>query len=86
MNQKAIDLVLSVLTAVAAEALSWPFWRDFHYWPVSPAAWWSYFALGFVLSVYVFYVFIGALHTLFEHDAVMREKGAIESRDGRSAP
>lgn len=86
MNQKAIDLVLSVAAAVAAEALSWPFWRDFHYWPVSHAAWWSYFVLGFVLSTYVFYVFLGALHTLFAHDALTRENGTVASRDGRSAP
>lgn len=73
MNQRTIDFVLSVIATVAAMALSWPFWRDFHYWPVSQVAWWVYFGLGFVLSVYVFYVFLGALHTLFAHDALGRE-------------
>lgn len=82
MNQKSIDLVLSVITAAIAIALSWPFLRDFHYWPVSHVAWWTYFSLGFVLSVYVFYVFLEALHTLFAHDALTME----EDRNEGNAP
>ena len=66
--QRVTDLTLSVLASVAAFLLSWPFWRDFQYWPESHGAWWAYFAAGFVLSVYVFYVFIGSLHMLFLHD------------------
>jgi len=31
-------------------------------------------ALGFVLAVYVFYAFLGSLGTLFEHDALERER------------
>ncbi|HEX7130476.1 MAG TPA: hypothetical protein VF217_10485 [Rhodanobacteraceae bacterium] len=79
MNQRAIDLSLSVLAAVIGVALSWPFWRDFGYWPVSRVAWYVYFGLGFVLSVYVFYVFLGALHTLFAHDAQGRAGGGKEN-------
>jgi len=67
--QRTIDLTLSVLASVVAFFLSWPFWRDFEYWPESHVAWWIYFALGFVLCVYVFYVFIGSLHILFRHGA-----------------
>lgn len=67
--QRTIDLTLSVLASVAAFLFSWPFWRDFEYWPESHVAWWIYFALGFVLAVYVFYVFIGSLHILFLHGA-----------------
>lgn len=67
--QRTIDLTLSVLATVAAFLLSWPFWRDFEYWPESHVAWWIYFGLGFVLAVYVFYVFIGSLHILFLHGA-----------------
>ena len=63
-----IDLTLSVLASVAAFLLSWPFWRDFEYWPESNVAWGVYFALGFALSVYVFHVFIGSLQVLFLHD------------------
>ncbi len=66
--QRIIDLTLAVLATVAAFLLSWPFWRDFEYWPESPLAWWLYFVAGFVLAVYVFYVFIGSLHILFLHD------------------
>lgn len=66
--QRSIDLVLSIVASVAAFLLSWPFWRDFEYWPESHLAWWIYFVVGFVLAVYVFYVFIGSLHILFLHD------------------
>ena len=78
MNQRAIDLSLSVVAAVMGMALSWPFWRSFSYWPVSSVAWYVYFGLGFVLSVYVFYVFLGALHTLFAHDEQERAAGGKE--------
>jgi len=61
------DLAISVLGSVLAFALSWPFWRDFEYWAESRIAWWAYFALGFVLSVYVFHVFIGSLRMLMLH-------------------
>ncbi len=67
MSQRITDLTLSVLASVAAFLLSWPFWRDFEYWAESHVAWWIYFVLGFVLAVYVFYVFIGSLHILFLH-------------------
>ena len=69
MSQRAIDLTLSVLASVAAFLLSWPFWRNFEFWAESHVAWWVYFVLGFVLAVYVFYVFIGSLHILFLHGA-----------------
>ena len=67
MSQRITDLTFSVLASVAAFLLSWPFWRNFEYWPESHLAWWIYFVLGFVLAVYVFYVFIGSLHILFLH-------------------
>lgn len=69
MTQRITDLTLSVLASVGAFLLSWPFWRDFEYWAESHFAWWIYFVVGFVLTVYVFYVFIGSLHILFLHDA-----------------
>ncbi len=67
MTQRITDLTLSVLASVAAFLLSWPFWRDFEYWAESHAAWWIYFVLGFLLSIYVFYIFIESLHILFLH-------------------
>jgi hypothetical protein len=67
---------------VAAFLLSWPFWRDFEYWPESHVAWWGYFVLGFVLAVYVFYVFIGSLHILFLHGA--DEAAAPAAANGKS--
>ncbi len=69
MNQRIINLALSVLACIVAFLLSWPFWRAFEYWPESQVAWWIYFVLGFVLAVYVFYFFMDSLHTLFLHDA-----------------
>lgn len=67
--QRTVDLTLSVLGSVAAFLLSWPFWRNFEYWPESHVAWWIYFVLGFVLCVYVFYIFLSSLHILFLHGA-----------------
>ncbi len=67
--QRFTDLTLSLLGTMAAFLLSWPFWRDFEYWAESPVAWWIYFVLGFLLSIYVFYVFIGSLRMLFMHAA-----------------
>lgn len=68
MSQRIVDLVLSVLAAVLAFFLAWPYWRDFQYWPESHLAWGIYFAVGFVLAVYVFYVFIRGVHALFAHE------------------
>ncbi len=78
--QKFFDLVISVLGTVAAMALSWPFWRDYEYWAESHGAWQIYFVVGFVLSVYVFYVFIGSTRILFTHAAdEARASAALES-------
>ena len=80
--QRTVDLTLSVLASVAAFLLSWPFWRDFEYWPESHVAWWIYFVIGFVLTVYVFYVFIGSLHILFLHGADEAAKPAANGATG----
>ncbi|KZC34773.1 MULTISPECIES: hypothetical protein [Rhodanobacter] len=79
MTQRITDLTLSVLACVAATLLSWPFWRNFEYWPESHLAWWIYFITGFVLAVYVFYVFIGSLRILFLHDT--QEQAATTVKD-----
>jgi len=69
MSQRTADLLISILASVVSLLLSWPYWRDFEYWPESPLAWTLYFAVGFVLAVYVFQVFIGSLREMFEHEA-----------------
>ena len=76
MRTRTIDLGLSVIGSAAALLLSWPYWRDFEYWAESRAAWQAYMIVGFLLAVYVFYVFIGALRTLFEHDAIEHAEAA----------
>ncbi len=78
MRKRAVDFWLSVVASVAATALSWPFWRDFNYWAVTKEMWYVYFAGGFLLSIYVFYAFLGALHTLFEHDALEHAEAAAK--------
>ncbi|HTN60100.1 MAG TPA: hypothetical protein VL147_00935 [Devosia sp.] len=75
-TQRSIRLALAVLASAASLALSWPYWRDFEYWPESQAMWLVYFGLGFVLAVYVFYVFLDSLGTLFEHDALEQKAQA----------
>lgn len=78
--QRIIDLTISVLACVAALLLSWPFWRDFEYWAESQIAWLIYFTVGFVLAVYVFYVFIGSLRMLFQHDADEKRAAAEQEK------
>lgn len=68
MAQRLIDLVLATLASMVSVLLSWPYFRDFATWPESPTMWWIYIVSGFVLAIYVFYVFIGSLRTLFLHD------------------
>jgi hypothetical protein len=70
MRKRTIDLVLSIVASAVALLLSWPYFRSYEFWPESPGMWWFYFAFGYAIAVYVFYVFLGALHTLFEHDAL----------------
>jgi hypothetical protein len=72
--QRVIRLGVAIVASGASLALSWPYWRDFGYWPESRSMWIAYFIVGFVLAVYVFYAFLDSLHTLFEHDALEREK------------
>ncbi len=71
-RRNVIDLVLSVLACAGGFILSWPYWRDFSYWAESPAMWWVYFAVGYLMSVYVFYAFMGCLRTLFLHDSLVK--------------
>lgn len=73
MNQKLIDLILSIIASLAAIALSWPYLRDFQYWAESETAWLVYFGLGFVLCTFVFYVFMVSIHTLFSHAELERD-------------
>lgn len=75
-TQRIIRMSLAILASAASLALSWPYWRDFGYWAESHTMWLIYFALGFVLAVYVFYAFLDSLGTLFEHDALARETQA----------
>ena len=77
--QRIIRLTLSILASGASLALSWPYWRDFGYWAESHTMWLVYFAVGFVLAVYVFSVFFNSLATLFEHDAIERNMRTISS-------
>lgn len=81
MTQRTIRLSLAILGSVVSLFLSWPYWRDFEYWAESPAMWLVYFLLGFVLAVYVFYVFLGSLRTLFEHDALERASQSGRKND-----
>lgn len=83
MVQRIIDLSLSVLACALGFALSWPFCRDFGYWAESPIAWWAYFIVGYLMSVYVFYIFLGCVRTLFLHDALV--KSGLYGKTGPAA-
>lgn len=73
MSQRLIDLAISVVACAAGFALSWPFSRNFEYWAESRVMWWLYFAVGYLMSVYVFVVFLGCVRTLFLHDALVKK-------------
>lgn len=72
--RRVIRFWIAIFASGVSLALSWPYWRDFEYWPESRAMWLGYFAVGFALAVFVFYVFLDVLGTLFEHDEI--ERGA----------
>lgn len=87
--QRTIRMAVAIVGSGVSLALSWPYWRDFEYWPESGTMWTGYFVLGFLLAVYVFYAFLGRLGTLFEHDELERTQRAGTERsdaDGRDAP
>ncbi len=69
MSQRTIDLTLSVLASIVSVLLSWPYRRASGYWAESTTAWTIYFAVGFVLAVYVFYVFLRSLRLMSVHEA-----------------
>lgn len=79
-KQRVINLTLAILASVVSLFLSWPYWRDYEYWAESETMWIIYFVVGFILAVYVFYVFLGNVRTLFEHDAIEREAMEREAR------
>ncbi|CBL45414.1 Hypothetical protein HDN1F_18310 [gamma proteobacterium HdN1] len=77
--QRLTDLVISFFSTLTAFLLSLPLWRDNEYFAESSAFWNAYFVIGFVLGVYVFYVFIGSLRILFLH--AREEAAANQSND-----
>ena len=82
MRKRTIDLVLSCFASAGALLLSWPYLRDYEFWPESRLMWGVYFVVGFALSVYVFYAFLVAIHTLFEHDALEHAEAARANASG----
>ncbi len=80
MTQRVRDLILAVLATIVASALSFPYWRDFSYWAESHTMWWIYFIVGFVMAVYVFYVFLDCVRILFLHDEFEKKKAASKSK------
>lgn len=72
MRKRKSDWVIAIVASIIAFALSWPFWRDFGYWAESPGMWWVYFTFGFLIAIYVFYVFIACTRMLFLHDSLIK--------------
>ncbi len=85
MSQRAMDWLISIVGTVVGFALSWPFWRDFEYWAESEMMWNIYFVVGFVLSIYVFHVFIDCIRTLFQHSTI-EQAAARAAEDKAGAP
>lgn len=87
-NRRVTWLSVAVIASLLSFFLSWPWWRDFSYWAESRTMWAIYFAVGFVLAIYVFYVFFGCLRTLFEHDKIERAEIAAQegAAEGESQP
>lgn len=85
MSQRAMDWLISVVGSVLAILLSWPFWRDYEYWAESETMWLVYFIVGYVLAVYVFYIFIVCTRTLFQH-ASIEQAAARAAEDKAGVP
>lgn len=81
--QKLIQLILAICASILSFFLAWPWSRDFSYWAESHALWIVYFSIGFILAIYVFYVFLTSIRTLFEHDAIelSAEKEATDQEE-----
>ncbi len=77
--RRTIKFALAIIAALGSFFLAWPWWRDYSYWAESQTMWKIYFATGFVLAVYVVYVFLGNMRTLFEHDAIERAELAEQA-------
>lgn len=86
MSQRAMDWLIAVVGSIVSFALSWPFWRDFEYWAESETMWIIYFVVGFILAVYVFYVFIAGLRTLFQHAVIEQSDAAKAAQDRAGEP
>lgn len=86
MSQRAMDWLIAVVGGVVSFALSWPFWRDFEYWAESKMMWNIYFVVGLVLAVYVFYVFIVSMRTLFQHSVIEQSEAAKSAQDKAGEP
>ncbi len=86
MSQRAMDWVMAVVGSIVSFALSWPFWRDFEYWAESETMWIVYFVVGFGFAVYVFYVFIACLRTLFQHAGIEQSDAIKAARDRAGEP
>ena len=81
--QRLTDLIIAVLATVVAFFFSLPFWRDNEYFAESDLYWRVYFVLGFILGIYVFYVFIGSLRMMFIHarDEALAQKSHEDQGD-----
>jgi len=61
--------VVAILITLFFILISTPYQFDFnHYFAVSTWLWGIYYGLGFLLSLYVFWVFVRALKVLMNHD------------------
>ena len=87
-TRRIIWVTVAIAAALLSFFLSWPWRRDFGYWPESRTMWAIYFSVGFLLAVYVFYVFFDVLRTLFAHDALERAETVAQTEadgsEGRS--
>lgn len=85
MSQRAMDWLIAVVGSILAIALSWPFFRNHTFFAESETMWLVYFGVGFVLSVYVFFVFLDCMRTLFQHAAI-EQAAARKADDKAGAP
>lgn len=68
MPRKLHDWVLVLIATGVFLLLSLPEHWSFDYWAESPALWVLYVLLGALLSLYVLWIFIRSLRSLFEHE------------------
>lgn len=52
------DMVVAILVTLFFVLVAIPYQFEFSYWAETPLLWGAYFLIGYILVVYIFYIFL----------------------------